>query len=245
MRGLVGNLAWRARCETPKEKLELVVDGTSITVTKPGTDFSLTYQKRLGNPHLILTRSWVAARVELPRHIRVSGPGFSGCCRQGARIGLDYLKRDTRGHSLGCRIRDNISALVSQATNLIASHNTSPNSAPSLAGLFVCVAVVIPNSGLASFHPAYDARGPVIPPRSDPARFPQNGTPEAPLPPSGASSFINSRLRSAGPQPESFRVPSSEETRARNSNGRRTLGSASTDIPRQSARRVYPKALPR
>ena len=48
-----------------------MVDGTSIIVTMPGTNFSVTYQKRFGNPHLMLTRSWVAASVDFPGNIRV------------------------------------------------------------------------------------------------------------------------------------------------------------------------------
>ena len=55
-----------ARSRSAKDKLEVVVDGTSITVTQPGTDFSVTYQKRFANPHLVLIRSWVAASVDSP-----------------------------------------------------------------------------------------------------------------------------------------------------------------------------------
>ena len=48
------------------DTLNVVVDGTSITVTMPGTDFAVTYQKRFANPHLVLTRSWVAGSVDSP-----------------------------------------------------------------------------------------------------------------------------------------------------------------------------------
>ena len=37
------------------EPLTVVVDGTSIIVTMPGTDLSVTYQKKIGTPHLVLT----------------------------------------------------------------------------------------------------------------------------------------------------------------------------------------------
>ena len=37
------------------EPLSVVVEGTSIIVTMPGTDFSVTYQKQFGTPHLMLT----------------------------------------------------------------------------------------------------------------------------------------------------------------------------------------------
>ena len=48
------------------DTLNVVVDGTSITVTMPGTDFAVTYQKRFANPHLVLTRSWIAGSVDSP-----------------------------------------------------------------------------------------------------------------------------------------------------------------------------------
>ena len=43
------------------EPLQGVVDGTSISVTMLGTDFSVTYQKQLGSPHLVLTRPITAS----------------------------------------------------------------------------------------------------------------------------------------------------------------------------------------
>ena len=49
-----------------KGNLQVEVNGTSITVTKPGTDFAVTYQKRFENPHLVLRDSWVAASVSSP-----------------------------------------------------------------------------------------------------------------------------------------------------------------------------------
>jgi hypothetical protein len=42
------------------------VQDTSIIVTMPGTDFSVTYQKRFGNPHLVLTRSRFVESVTSP-----------------------------------------------------------------------------------------------------------------------------------------------------------------------------------
>ena len=39
------------------EPLQVVVDGTSIIVTMLGTDFSVTYQKQFGSPHLVLTHT--------------------------------------------------------------------------------------------------------------------------------------------------------------------------------------------
>ena len=54
------------RARMARDTLNVVVDGTSITVTVPGTDFAVTYQKRFANPHLVLTRSWVAASIDSP-----------------------------------------------------------------------------------------------------------------------------------------------------------------------------------
>ena len=46
------------------EPLQVVVDGTSIIVTMPGTDFSVTYQKEFGSPHLVLTHTSITASTE-------------------------------------------------------------------------------------------------------------------------------------------------------------------------------------
>jgi hypothetical protein len=37
------------------EPLRVVVDGTSIIVMMPGTDFVVVYEKEIGTPHLVLT----------------------------------------------------------------------------------------------------------------------------------------------------------------------------------------------
>src|SRR6185369_10717117 len=54
------------RARNPRDTLNVVVDGTSITVTMPGTVFAVTYQKRVANSHLVLTRCWVAASIDSP-----------------------------------------------------------------------------------------------------------------------------------------------------------------------------------
>ena len=43
------------------EPLSVVVEGTSIIVTMLGTDFSVTYQKQFGTPHLVLTHTSITA----------------------------------------------------------------------------------------------------------------------------------------------------------------------------------------
>ena len=42
------------------------VRGTSITVTRRHTDFSVTYEKRPSNPQLELTRSWLCGHHAMP-----------------------------------------------------------------------------------------------------------------------------------------------------------------------------------
>jgi len=54
------------RARLAMDTLNVVVDGASITVTMPGTHFAVTYQKRFANPHLVLTRSWIAGSVDSP-----------------------------------------------------------------------------------------------------------------------------------------------------------------------------------
>ena len=45
------------------DPLNIEKDGTSIVVTMPGTDFSVTYQKPSGSPQLMLSRSQIAANA--------------------------------------------------------------------------------------------------------------------------------------------------------------------------------------
>lgn len=40
------------------DPLSLDVQSATITVTMPGTRYSVTYQKNSANTHLVLTRSW-------------------------------------------------------------------------------------------------------------------------------------------------------------------------------------------
>ena len=46
---------------TVDEPLQVSVDGTSIIVTMPGTDFSVAYQKQFDSPHLVLTHMSITA----------------------------------------------------------------------------------------------------------------------------------------------------------------------------------------
>jgi hypothetical protein len=47
---------------------DLIVEvrGHSVTVSKQDTDFSVTYEKRPDNPHLVMTHSWLEPSVTSP-----------------------------------------------------------------------------------------------------------------------------------------------------------------------------------
>jgi hypothetical protein len=42
------------------------VQGHSIIVTMLDTDFSVTYEKRADNPHVVFTRSWISPTEATP-----------------------------------------------------------------------------------------------------------------------------------------------------------------------------------
>ena len=48
------------------DELGVEVQGDSIIVTMPGTDFSVTYEKARRHPHLVLTHSWISETVTTP-----------------------------------------------------------------------------------------------------------------------------------------------------------------------------------
>jgi hypothetical protein len=48
------------------EELNVEVDGTNITVTRPGTDFWVTYKKKFGSQDLVLIGSWLEPNVTTP-----------------------------------------------------------------------------------------------------------------------------------------------------------------------------------
>ena len=75
------------------DTLNVVVDGTSIKVTMPGTDFAVAYQKRFANPHLVLTRSWIAGSVadSPPSRSFVLEPSMPLSTRRASS--LDQVKR--------------------------------------------------------------------------------------------------------------------------------------------------------
>ena len=48
------------------DDLRVEVQGDSIIVTMPGTDFAVTYEKSADTPHLVLTHSWLSEPVTTP-----------------------------------------------------------------------------------------------------------------------------------------------------------------------------------
>ena len=70
-----------------RDKLHVVVDGTSIIVTMPGTDFAVTYQKRFATPHLVLTRSWVAGSIDSPAISEFRDRAFQAAVAKARELG--------------------------------------------------------------------------------------------------------------------------------------------------------------
>ena len=75
------------RARMAMDALKVVVDGTSITVTMPGTDFAVTYQKRFANPHLVLTRSWIAGSVNSPAISQFRARAFHAAVDKARELG--------------------------------------------------------------------------------------------------------------------------------------------------------------
>jgi hypothetical protein len=67
--------------------LAITVKGNSITVAKFGTDFYVTYENRPKNPHLVLTRSWVAATVTSPTISEFRARAFQAAVAKARELG--------------------------------------------------------------------------------------------------------------------------------------------------------------
>ena len=82
---------------TVDEPLSVVVEGTSIIVTMPGTDFSVTYQKQFGTPLLMLTHtagSGTSTNHEFRARafraaVRRRG-SWAGLCEASASVGVPF-----------------------------------------------------------------------------------------------------------------------------------------------------------
>jgi hypothetical protein len=54
------------------DDLGVEVQGDSIIVTMPGTDFSVTYETHGDTRHLVLTHSWISETVTTPDVFQIS-----------------------------------------------------------------------------------------------------------------------------------------------------------------------------
>ena len=69
------------------EHLKVQVSGRSIIVSKPDTDFSVTYQKQFGNPSLILTRSWIGPHITSPTIAEFRAQAFQAAIDKARELG--------------------------------------------------------------------------------------------------------------------------------------------------------------
>lgn len=71
----------------PMAELSVEVQGTSIIVTMPGTDLSVTYQKRFAAPHFVLTQRWVPAHVPWPTIFEFRTRAFQAAVAKARELG--------------------------------------------------------------------------------------------------------------------------------------------------------------
>jgi hypothetical protein len=67
--------------------LDVRVEGNAITVSKIGTDFSVTYEKRPDNPHLVLTWSWIGQHVTTPAVSEFRARAFQAAVAKARELG--------------------------------------------------------------------------------------------------------------------------------------------------------------
>jgi hypothetical protein len=67
--------------------LDVKVEGNAIMVSKIGTDFSVTYEKRPDNPHLVLTRSWIDQSVTTPTVSEFRARAFQAAVAKARQLG--------------------------------------------------------------------------------------------------------------------------------------------------------------
>jgi hypothetical protein len=68
-------------------ELEIDVDGTSIVVTDPKTDFTVIYQKQFGNPQLVLTYSWMSENETSPTIAAFRRRAFAAAIAKARELG--------------------------------------------------------------------------------------------------------------------------------------------------------------
>ena len=69
------------------DPLSIEEGGTSIIVTMPGTDFSVTYQKQSGNPQLMPSQSRIAANATSATIADFRARAFQAAVRKARELG--------------------------------------------------------------------------------------------------------------------------------------------------------------
>ena len=73
--------------ETTSLELSVEVDGADITVTMPGTKFSVTYQKREDSPTIVLTHTWLAPSITTPAVSDFRARAFQAAVNKARELG--------------------------------------------------------------------------------------------------------------------------------------------------------------
>jgi hypothetical protein len=67
--------------------VHVAVEAGAITVTKPGTNYSVTYSKPENSPHLVLTKSWLEPRVTTPAVSEFRARAFQAAVDKARELG--------------------------------------------------------------------------------------------------------------------------------------------------------------
>ena len=69
------------------DRLHVEVAGTRIRVSKPRTNFTVTYQKRFANPQLVLIHSWIAGSINSPAISEFRNRAFAAAVAKARELG--------------------------------------------------------------------------------------------------------------------------------------------------------------
>jgi hypothetical protein len=69
------------------DQISVEVQGASIIVTKPGTDFTLIYEKHPAAPVLVLTHSWVSPTTTSPAVSEFRARAFQAAVAKARELG--------------------------------------------------------------------------------------------------------------------------------------------------------------
>ncbi len=69
------------------DEISVEVQGGSIIVTKPGTDFALIYEKHPAAPNLVLTHSWVSPTTTSPAVSEFRARAFQAAVTKARELG--------------------------------------------------------------------------------------------------------------------------------------------------------------